>query len=772
MAVKMGDFGAAEALSSGLWKKPMALRSAKYVGSFLLGLAMGAGRLFSGCGPFGIAVVGCLGTDISGLLCLFGAMLGYLLVGGLVGSMRYLASTLLVFTASLVLRGVRLAAQSWFMPLLASAFTLLTWLLYRGDITPAVPALLRLVAELLLVGVGYSVFSSALLGGRLAADTGGQRRSVSLAILGACALTSLARVGLFEAVYLGPFFSLLAVMLAAFGGGPLLGCAVGAGFGLAMDAAVSPSLFRTAAYAFAALVSGLMARRGRLAFSLCFCTANALAVLFAWNNAPQITALYECFAAVVLFMLLPSVVVNPVSAMLRGGHGDGDSAFRRYQAARLERMSEAFGRMFEFMRSSAVAEEGVTDTEVIFDRSADAVCHDCGSKDLCWNLEYMETLAALQTAAEPMLARGSLREDDLPESFRLRCQRSESFVGAVNGELRAALYRRRFQCRLQDAKTAAFGQFSDLSRVMHSAARELCGPAGPDAGAEARLGRFLKSVNIDGSCSVFSDSRGRMRVAIDSAGVAELAEDMEFLEKLSAVLGVRLSRLSCAQSDRLLFIQTEPLAVSVGMAAMKKEGESISGDRCCYFKTDAGLLCLILSDGMGCGARAAVESSAAVKILEELLRAGVEPETAMRLLNAMVMLKNGEDWSYATVDLCCVDLFSGQSCFYKYGAAPSYIKTGRAIRRIKARSLAAGMQSGEGAAPDVIKMRLRPGNVAIIASDGVMAEDSDQWLREILAGSDGAEMKLLARQVLEAARRRFGNTDDMTALAIRVEERP
>ena len=41
---------------------------------------------------------------------------------------------------------------------------------------------------------------------------------------------------------------------------------------------------------------------------------------------------------------------------------------------------------------------------------------------------------------------------------------------------------------------------------------------------------------------------------------------------------------------------------------MKKEGESVSGDRGTYFKTDAGALCVILSDGMGTGEDAAGES--------------------------------------------------------------------------------------------------------------------------------------------------------------------
>ena len=113
------------------------------------------------------------------------------------------------------------------------------------------------------------------------------------------------------------------------------------------------------------------------------------------------------------------------------------------------------------------------------------------------------------------------------------------------------------------------------------------------------------------------------------------------------------------------------------------------------------------------------------------------------------------------------------------------MKTGRAIRRVKGTSLAAGMLAGEGSAPDMVRMRLRPGNVALIASDGVLAEKNDQWLRDILAASDGVETKDLAKAALRAAVDcpaydcaigraavgRFGAADDMTALAIRVEER-
>ena len=49
------------------------------------------------------------------------------------------------------------------------------------------------------------------------------------------------------------------------------------------------------------------------------------------------------------------------------------------------------------------------------------------------------------------------------------------------------------------------------------------------------------------------------------------------------------------QNDtRLVLLEAEPLAVSVGVAAVKKEGEPVSGDRGTYFKTEQGVLCATL----------------------------------------------------------------------------------------------------------------------------------------------------------------------------------
>ena len=197
-----------------------------------------------------------------------------------------------------------------------------------------------------------------------------------------------------------------------------------------------------------------------------------------------------------------------------------------------------------------------------------------------------------------------------------------------------------------------------------------------------------------------------------------------------------------------------------------KKREPVSGDRGTYFKTDQE--CCASYSRTWHGQRPRGERKATVRILRLLLRS--ESDIAMKI-NSVMLLKNGEDWGYATVDLMCIDLFTGETCFYKYGAAPSYIKNGKLIRRVRGESLAAGLCAGECAAPDIVRMRLKPGNIALIASDGVLAAENDKWLKSLLSNWEGNDTKALAKEALQTAIREFGCEDDMTVLVVRVDAR-
>ena len=760
-----------DAVLRSIRRKPALRKAGRYAGCFLMGFGSAAGKLFSECGPFGIAAVAAAGSELPGLACLAGAVLGYALTGGLYAALRYIAAVFMVFTVGFFIRGTKLYEKRWFMPAAAVVLTGGIGTLLTNVTDGGAQGLTRLFLEMVLTGGCAYLFGYVTKPESLTTGAAELRRGISVLILGTCVLMGLAALKLLDTLSVGRFFAMLAVMAAGFCSGPEAGASAGAVLGLGMDMAEGSHLFFSACYALSGLLSGALYRYGRLTFCVSFCAGVAVTVLLGWNDGMHVAALYECFCASVVFLLLPQAALTPVAGLLRVGRGQGETAFRLYHADRLDQLANGFRGLYDAAAESGPEAAAGDDMAAVFDRAADAVCRACSGRDTCWNSHRSETVAALASMSEGMARRGSIQSLDLPAAFRQRCVAADSFVHAVNGELRGCMYRRQYAARLQEGRAAAYGQFLDMAEIMEDAARQLSGAAGPDTQTERRLIRYLKNREMEGVCSAFRDGRGRLHIAIEGADIEVIAQEAEYLEKLSAAVGVRLCRVNLDEKGRITLRQAEPLAVSVGIACMKKEGESVSGDRGTYFKTDSGILCVILSDGMGTGEAAAGESACAVAILERLLRAGTEPLTAMRLLHSAAMLRNAEDWGYATIDLCCVDLFSGDTVFYKYGAAPSYVKTGRAVRRVKCTSLAAGMLAGEDGSPDTVRMKLRPGSIALIASDGVLAEKNDQWLRRLLTESDGADTKELARQALRAASARFGCADDMTALAIRVEVR-
>ncbi len=746
-----------------------------YILNFVLGFAMSGSIVMTNLAPFGIGIVGRAGSDWSGVCCLLGSCISYILLGGFDWGIKYVATVTLVFTVAFIFRDTRVIKKAWFMPAAVSVITAATSFLNTYEFLDSFPSAVSIFSEVVLAGASTYFFSIALTPQKTGSEATERRQAVSLLVLLSCLLMSLTQVTVLNVISVGRFLALIIVLTAAFKGGMLPGCAAGTALGLAMDMASGGAVFFSMAYAFAGLIGGTFSKHGRLMFLVSYIIANTVAVLWTWGASLRVELMYEVFAATVIFALLPDSLLEYVGGIAQlPVPGTGESGLRRYAAGRAERISTAFRELYGTVFKNLTGTENDNDVATVFDRAAGAVCVSCKNKDDCWQKNFMDTLSIMNDATGPMMRRGKLVKEDLAERFTDKCPSHYTFISSVNSELRGLMYRRQFRSRLNENRIAAYGQYRELADIMEGVAKELNYAKGADPLAERRVKRFLRAMDIEADVSVFRDNRGRLRAIIESGHLGPLLRQGNYLEILSGVLGVRLCKPPTEDDitdRRLVVFEAEPLVVSVGIAGMKKKGEPVSGDRGTYFKTDQGILCVILADGMGSGEDAAKESISAVRTLEAFLRAGVDPTVAMKILNSVLLLKNGEEWGYSTIDLMCVDLFTGETCFYKYGAAPSFVKNGKAIRRVRCESLAAGICAGEGSAPDIIRMRLKPGNVALIASDGVLVEQNDAWLREMLIASDGMDTKTLAKETLRAAVRQFGCEDDMTVLAVRVDER-
>lgn len=756
-------------------QRPQLAAAFAWILNFFLGFILGLVPVFGGCGSFGTAAAAQAGAHLSGFFCALGASAAYLISFPFAEGIKYVAAVFLVFTSVYIFQDLKIYKKQWFMPVIASFFTLVTGILGNLDLRADTVNISVLGVKVIMAGGGTYFFKEALSSSERDTESAELRHGVAVVILLAAMMMSLNRVEIMGSVSIGRFFALLMVMVSAFKGGCLSGSAAGTALGLAMDISIVSSPGYIFVYAFSGLVSGLFARHGKLVFILSFIVSAAVAAFGAMSETKEIGVFYEVFASSVVFMLLPGGVQNIIGGFLRPQQlSPGESGLRKYAARRVEKISLAMKDLFYTVDESLGKQSNDEDISAIFDRAADAVCAHCKLKNECWNKNYMDTLAVFNDVTPAIKSRGMVIKNDIAEHFAKKCPHCGELIGAINGELRAQTYRKQFSVRLRENAIAAYGQYMDISTLLQDVSEELMNSYGPDVLSQRRLLRFLRSIDVEADVSVFRDRSGRLHIIMESTRLGQLLRDKTYLDKLSSAVGVRLCKPVSEENTgegRITLLEAEPLSASVGIASMKKRGEAVSGDRGTYFKTDQGKLCIILSDGMGSGENAAKESVAAVRILERFLRAGVEPAVAMKILNSMMLLKNGEEWGFATVDLMCIDLFSGETYFYKYGAAPSYVRSGKTVRRIRSENLAAGLVAGEEDGPDIVKMRLKPGSLALVASDGVITESNDGWLREILTAFEGEDAKNLARQTLQTAYTRYGAGDDMTVLAVRLEKR-
>lgn len=746
-----------------------------YFGRFVLAAILANAKIAGGASPFALSFTAASGTGINGLTAAVGSICGYMFSGDFIWALKYIATIVLIYSANQIFHNTKLERMSCFMPLCTCFLTACTGFVYLSDGGWQLEAVSVFCTETVLSGGCGALFRQAMK--KWTIDDSGTsedvRHGVSLVVLSACVLTAFSGLRIFGIISAARCAAVLCILVAAYEGGVGAGCVCGIIMGAAMDAALSEPPVFSMIYTFSALVAGAFTKRDRLLFCIAYITADAVAVLWTWELFSGTSALYETFISTVIFMLLPGRALLKVGVLLSGnGSGYGILKAREYTKERVRRTSEAFHDLYEMVREAAGEEKNDNDIASVFDLAAESVCRRCIDSGRCWQQNYEKTVGVLNDVTETMCEKGRLEERDFPIYFSAKCRKMPELTEAINREYRSLLYRRQFRSRLRENQGAVFNQYAEISDILGDITDELGGAIRVGTKQERKLQKYLRGKNIEASTAVFRDRTGRLHAEIYGGGVYKLRRERDYLNRLSQLLEMRLCTSETDEAkDRLVLLEAEPLAASIGIASIKKKGQAVNGDKGTYFKTDEGVLYVVLSDGMGTGEGAAKSSEDVIKVLERFLRAGIKPDTALKILNDILLLKNENETVCAAIDLMSLDLFTGELKLFKYGGAPSYIRKGSVVRRVKSRSFSAGLGSCLESAPECIKMTMSPDSFAIITSDGVTAGDDDGWLCSAVASFQGKNVKEMSKMLLRTATEKFGCEDDMTVVAIYMEDR-
>ncbi|MCM1157400.1 MAG: SpoIIE family protein phosphatase [Bacteroidales bacterium] len=261
---------------------------------------------------------------------------------------------------------------------------------------------------------------------------------------------------------------------------------------------------------------------------------------------------------------------------------------------------------------------------------------------------------------------------------------------------------------------------------------------------------------------------------------AHVVTGKQMAEKISQILGKRMICVNRKEDvvgnteSRFYFVEEGRFMLTTGVVRRNRKGEALCGDNFSVTKLDTQKAVLMLSDGMGSGENAYMESEQIVDLLEQLLSAGFCRELAIELLNSFIsFLADGSISS--TLDLTMLDFYTGIADFIKLGASTTFIKRKERVECIRSTSLPVGVL--EQVEFDSCARKLYHGDMIVMVSDGVVDgiifEDKENYLAELIAAIDTNNAQIMAECIMQdiETMQRNGLRDDSTVLVAGVWER-
>ncbi len=458
---------------------------------------------------------------------------------------------------------------------------------------------------------------------------------------------------------------------------------------------------------------------------------------------------------------------------------------------------------------------GLFEVRTLCEGVAEGYCTGCANHAACWEENFSKTADAMGRITLSMYRRGHVGNGgkgacgaDAFVPLDKTCPHLAAMLAEMN-DAAATLYEEKLK---NDKTEVTAGDYEGMAKLLRASAEDAARAGERDDALSRRLARVIQKMGFSAQdISVYGSRRQTVIAHGVSMGSGASPTELQLLgteelrEAFSAVVGVRyrppVYSFGRGEGDGVtMTLHAEPkFGMSGGCWGEKKAGEEITGDVLTLFSNRADYYYTLLCDGMGSGREASVTAQIASLFLEKMLSVSCAKGAALNLLNGYLRARNGE--CSATVDLCEIDMITGEAHFVKCGAAASYLLRGDSMFRIASQTMPLGILRE--VSSEETAFTLCDGDVLLFFSDGVCGECEDAaWIpatldaakeayakvevrekariRTAAAAQEGssdtaesyeklpARCDALARALGEEAKKRIGRADDMTVIYLEV----
>ena len=556
----------------------------------------------------------------------------------------------------------------------------------------------------------------------------------------------------------------------------IMGCGAGMAAGLGCGLSLllgGQSALPMVNLAFGALMGGLFRGKKRLWAAGAYLLA-AVVTTYLVAYSFQLSFFLSEGTAALLFCLTPPPWTRRLLLIVRQNQWNPprENAYVRH---RMQRWVRSIEKLSDELPNPGIDMPTPREETDILSQS---LCADCDRLPICWHDEREETLQGM----EALCRRGEDPEEyvGVINQYFFTCPR----IAKIPEILRLLDDER----RKRTLRNICAGYERDMLQTHLTAlsqAAQRISLEGDEEDEEEERFRLLAeeglvSLGFPGGISYIKRVDGKICACVQSDAMTITQRDLEEAGKeVGLRLGVRLQAAEI-RPGRIELEEAPPLKITSGMATAcavtrerkrRTEKKPDNGDAVMVKELWGGREMLALSDGMGHGAGAQEESKKTLEMLRLCLEAGYSRAQAMTAVNGVMLGMAGGE-KFATVDLCLIDLWTGEAALNKLGACTSYLIQGQKIRAVEGAALPLGII--ERVVPMEHRVTLGEGDLIVMMSDGISdAFDGEEELISCLRRSRDRAPQLIADALLrEASQRRNGQpSDDMTALCARISAR-
>ena len=573
-------------------------------------------------------------------------------------------------------------------------------------------------------------------------------------------------------VNIGYFISCLAVLLLCWIGGVSLGICSGMACGLALMLGGQSALMLVN-LTLGALVGGIFQGKKKALTAAGFLVAvTAATYLTTLRFIPQLT--YAAGGAGVIFLFFPGRWMRKCSRWIRRIRWvyPRENAYTRLKMQRWVRAIDSLADALPHPRVEKPSPED--ESEAL----AEQLCQGCDQLPICWHERFVDTKAGMMGLAR----RGEGAEDylDIINQYFSVCPRI-SRIPALLDKLDSAQRQRAQRALCADYERDMLQ--THLTALSQAAQRISLEGNAQQEDEEYWLSQtedVLQGLHFPGQAAFVKRIDGRMCICLK---YETLSLRTSLCDQLIRHLGMRLQvnlQVTEQQQGRVLLEEEPPLMIDTGMATAcavpqdrrQKGMQPVdNGDAVLVRDLTGGKTLLALSDGMGHGAGASEESRKTLEMLSLCMEAGYSRAQAMTAVNGAMLSATGGE-KFATVDLCLVDLWTGEASMNKLGACASVLFLGQKMHLIEGAALPLGII--EHVVPMEHHFTLGEGDVLLMMSDGVMdAFAAEEEILSVLRRGWDDSPQHIADALLQAAMIQKDGMppDDMTVLCARAHRR-